>query len=346
MDYVSVLNKARVNGISRDEALLLLRKIQDYGKIIELLKTASRIRDDYVGRTYKIEGFLSSITPCTTCPPCKYCRRAIGVQDEPLTMEEIKLGVELIAKTGVKRIEIGGGTVWRGAGSVVLKAVNICRKIAPKLLIRVNVGPSLSINDLIKLKEAGVYEVSSNLETINKEVFKRVKPGDNLEARMKFAKDIDKVGLKISTTIMVGIGSSYEDYVDHIFWLKDNIRNISRISITVLRPIRGTPLENHPMGSLFEALKLGALVRLVLKNIDLSFGGIANDIRLLPLRIMAGDNREVHLSVMVTKRKWNKQILSPSEQRLENIGSLWFYNALPLLTRMLRELGMEPEVEV
>ncbi len=40
----------------------------------------------------------------------------------------------------------------------------------------------------------------------------------------------------------------------------------------VLRPIRGTPLENHPMGSVFETLKLRAPVRLVLKNIDLSFG--------------------------------------------------------------------------
>ncbi len=346
MSYEAILEKALTDSIDKNEALVLLRKSQDYSRLLDLLKVASKVRDNEVGRVYKIEGFISPITRCTTKPPCRFCRRSAGGDFEPLTTSELELGVKLVAETGVKRVEIGGGTVWSGAGETVIQAVRICRRIAPHLLIRVNVGPSLSVNDLAKLKELGVYEVSSNFETMNPQVFKKIKPGDNLESRIKLAKAIDEIGLKLSTTIMVGVGSSYEDYVEHVFWLKENMRNLSRISITVLRPIKGTPMENHPMGSVIEALRLGAVTRIVLRKVDLSFGGIANDIRLLPLRVMAGDNREVHLSVMVTKRKWDKPLLSPSEITVKNINGLWYYNALPLLTRMLKELGMIPETEL
>ncbi len=346
MSYEAILEKALTDSIDKREALILLRKSQDYSRLMDLFKVASRIRDNEVGRVYKIEGFISPITKCTTKPPCRFCRRSTGRDFEPLTTSELELGIKLLAETGLKRVEIGGGTVWSGAGEIVIKAVEICRRIAPHILIRINVGPSLSFNDLVKLKELGVYEVSSNFETMNPQVFKKVKPGDSLESRIKLAKAIDEVGLKLSTTIMVGIGSSYEDYIEHIFWLKENIRNLSRVSITILRPIKGTPMENHPMGSIIEALKLGAVARMVLRKIDLSFGGIANDIRLLPLRVMAGDNREVHLSVMVTKRRWDKPVLSPSEVVVKNINGLWYYNALPLLTRTLKELGMIPETEL
>ncbi len=346
MDYDLLLRKLLKDEPNRDEALMILKKTQDYMRLMNLFQIASKVRDDEVGRVYKIEGFLSPLTKCTTNPPCKFCRRALGDRAEPLAPDEIELGVKLVAETGVKRIEIGGGTVWNGAGQIVVEAVRICRRVAPHLAIRVNVGPSLTYEDLVKLRELGVAEVSSNFETMNRRVFNEIKPGDDLDSRIDLARNIDKAGLGLSTTIMVGIGSGYEDYVNHLFWLKENIRNLSRISITILRPIKGTPLGSHPMGSLFEALKLGSLTRLLFRRTDLSFGGIANEIRVLPLRIMAGDNREVHLSVMVTKHKWNKQQLSPSEIEIKQVRGLWYYNALPLLTRMLRELGMEADVDI
>ncbi len=340
----TLLREAREGTLDREGALKLLKSVRDYSDLMKLMSVASEVRDECVGRVYKLEAFMSPITKCTTNPPCRYCRRSAGAEHDPLTPEEIRWGAERVAATGIRRLEIGGGTPWDGAGEAVINAVKIIKGVAPNLLIRVNVGPALSRDDLLKLKELGVVEVSSNFETMNRDVFRRVKPGDDLNARIALAKMIDDVGLKLSTTIMVGIGSTYEDYVNHIFWLKENVRNLGRVAITVLRPIKGTPMESVHAGSILDALKVGALARVVLRHVDLGFGGIMNDHRLLPLRIMAGGNREVHLSVLVTKSKaWLRPSISPAETEVLSKGNLTFINYLPLITRIVREAGMEPE---
>jgi len=309
------------------------------------MKVATKVRSEEIGDIYKFEAFMGPITKCTTNPPCKYCRRSSRdrtIFDDPLTLEEIKTAIGLIAKTGIKRVEIGGGTLWEGAGRKVIESVRIIRKITPNIKIRVNVGPALTREDLLKLKELNVEEVSSNFETMNEQVFSNVKPGDSLKARVELAKNIDSIGLKLSTTMMVGIGSTYEDYVKHMFWFKKNIKNLSRFAITGLRPIPGTPLESKPMASPVEVAKIGAVARLIFRGVDVCFGGIMNDIRLLPLRVMAGENREIHLSVSV-HRAWDYPTLSPSETSIYNMNRLRLVNNLPLITRIIKDLGLEPE---
>ncbi len=346
MDELSMLlRKAKEETLDKTDALMLLKRVRNFSDLMKLMNTASEIRNEYVGTTYKFEAFMSPITVCSTNPPCAYCRRSTGVEYEPLTREEIIWGTEKIVSTGIKRLEIGGGTPWKGAGEIVINTVKTIREVSKELLIRVNVGPALNKDDLKKLKELGVVEVSSNFETMNKNVFKRIKPGDNLDSRIALAKAIDETGLKLSTTIMVGIGSSYKDYIDHLFWLKDNIKNLGRVAITVLRPIKGTPMESVPAGSIIEALKIGSLARIILRDVDLSFGGIMNDHRLIPLRIMAGENREVHLSLIVTKSKtWLRPPLSPCETEIITHNNLVFINYLPLIIRIVKETGMEPEI--
>lgn len=74
--------------------------------------------------------------------------------------------------------------------------------------IWINVEPSLSKDDLVKLKDLGVKEVCSSLETINPDVFKDAKPGDSLEARMKLAEEINEVELDLKSVMMVGFDVS------------------------------------------------------------------------------------------------------------------------------------------
>jgi len=242
---------------------------------------------------------------------------------------------------GVKRVELGGGTLWSDAGDRVIKAVKAVRRVS-SLDIWVNVGPALNTNDLIKLKELGVKEVCSSLETINPKVFREVKPGDSLEARMKLAEEINNVGLGLNSVMMVGIGSSYEDYVKHLFWFK-NFEHLSSVFITGLRPIPGTPFENKPMANPLEVAKVGAVARLVLRNVDIGFGGMMNDPRLLPLWIMAGGNRAIHLGAHV-HRTWPTFLRQPNTI-VERYGEIEFVNMLPLTTRYVREMGLEVDVE-
>ncbi len=340
-----VLQEAVSEPLTQDEALYVLNKVQTIEDFLELAKVASKVRDDEVGAVFKFDGFIGSITPCTTNPPCKYCSRSAGNRpdfaEKPITVEEVELGAKLIESTGTKRVELGGGTLWNGAGEKVLEAVKAVKRVS-SMDIWINVGPSLTKDDLIKLKDLGVKEVCSSLETINPEVFKDAKPGDSLEARMKLAEEINEVGLGLKSVMMVGLGSSYEDYVKHIFWLK-KFENLSSATVTGLRPIPGTPFQNRPMANPLEVAKVGAVARLVLRDVDVGFGGMMNDPRMLPLWIMAGANRAIHLGAHI-HRAWSTPIRHPNTV-VEKHGEIEFVNMLPLTTRLAKEMGMEVDVE-
>lgn len=202
------------------------------------------------------------------------------------------------------------------------------------------------MRDLKQLKRLKVKEVCSSLETINPEVFVKAKPGDDLKARMEFAAKIVEAGLGLTSVMMVGLGSSYEDYVKHIFWLK-KLGGLVHFPITGFRPIPGTLMEDRPVASPLEVAKIGAVARLILRDIDISFGGVMNDPRLLPLWIMAGANRAIHLGAHVHRADrggWFGRKIS-NEVEVKRVGKLEFVNMLPLTTRIVKDAGMDVDVD-
>jgi biotin synthase len=334
------------NPITEEMALDILNEVKTVKEFLDLASLAARIRDREVGTTFKFDGFIGPITPCTTNPPCRYCSRsAKGRPDSfsrPLTLEEIRSASEFIARTGTKRVEIGGGTPWNGAGKKVMEAVEVVKEYS-SMDIYVNVGPALKREDLAELKSLGVKEVGSNLEAINPDVFRDAKPGDSLEARMELAEEINDIGLGLSSVIMVGIGSSYEDYVRHIFWLR-KFKNLSRVAITGLRPIPGTPFQDRPMANPLEVAKIGAMARLILRDVDIGFGGMMGDPRLLVLWVMAGANRSTH-HFGAGVYKASSLFMQYPNILIERHGDLEFINMLPLTTRYVKEMGMDVDVE-
>lgn len=348
MEYKDILEEAKNREIAKEEAILLLKEINTTQKLNELFEVASRVRDEEVEPIFKFDGFIGTITPCNTDPPCKYCSRAAKGKEtfsEPLTVEQIKTGAKLISEAGVRRVELGGGTVPSGAGSKVIEAVEAVKSAAPTIDIWINVGPSLSKRDLIRLKELGIKEVCSSLETYNPGIFAEVKPGDSREARIKLAEQINEVGLGLKSVMMVSIGSSYEDYVDYMFWLKD-FKNLTHFPITGFRPISGTPLEGHKIALSAEVAKIGAIARLVHRKTDISFGGMMNDPQLLPLWIMAGANRAIHMGAHWHRQgRWSRRNHLP-EIVVKTVGNMEFNNMLPLTTRIVKTMGMDADVEL
>jgi len=338
-----ILDKALTEPVTRDETLFLFREVRRTEDFLQLASVASKVRDDEVGAVFKFDGFVGTLTPCSIDPPCKYCSRSAGknIFDKPLTNEEIEIVAKLMKEASIKRVELGGGTLLDGAGEKIIKATEIMKKVAP-FDVWVNVGPSLNAGDLAQLKRLGVSEVCSSLETINPEVFKEVKPGDSLEARMNLAKEIDQAGLGLTSVMMVGIGSSYEDMAEHIFWYK-SFKNLGHFCITGFNPIPGASLQHKPQANPFEVAKAGAIARLVLRTPDISFGGIMNDFRLLPLMIMAGGNRVIHLGAHAHRANGWRQLHLPGTQ-VEKHGEIEFVNMLPLTTRIVEEMGMEVDV--
>ncbi|WP_299976635.1 radical SAM protein [Desulfobacula sp.] len=345
--YEKILTKAEKESVSPEEALLLLNEATTMDKLLALFKTASKVRGQEVGDTFKFDGFIGTLTDCTIDPPCKYCSRSLkdgkSSFSEPLTIQEVRLAAKFVSECHVKMVEIGGGTGANDASTKIIAAVKAIKEVDNNLGIWINVGPSLCKDDLIELKELGVKEICCSLETCNPQVFAATKPGDSLDARKKLASEIDEVGIGLTSVMMVGLGSSYQNYVDHIFWL-NNFQNLSHFPVTGLRPIPGAGMSNHKTALTMEVAKVGAVARLILRDVDISFGGMMNDPQFLPIWVMAGANRAIHLGPHVHRPRMQFKGMKSSEIVTKTVYNLEYSDRLPLTCRIIKGLGMKPDL--
>ena len=349
MNLEVILETAKEREITREEALYLFQETRTYDKTLRLFQVASEVRNQEMGRTFKLHGHIASITPCTVNPPCRYCGRSnpsnnntswgkLYKKESILTLEEISAGAKLIEETGTKAVDVFGGTVIGGDAKKVVKVVKAIKAVS-NLDILIEVGPCLSEETLIELKRLGVKEVGSAFETTNEKLFGEVKPGDSFEARKKLAETIDNLGIGLYTVLMVGLGGSYsyEDYVDQMFYLK-KFENLSCLTVARFNPIPGTPLENHPPASPLETARTTAIARLVFRDIDIRMGGF--DYIYFPLSILAGANR-AQAGASISKGKIVREHLFGIKTK--KIGNLVFFNSLPAITKFVREAGLEVE---
>jgi len=345
MIFEEVLKNAESSEITREEALYLFKETGRYDKALKLFEIASRVRDDEVGNVFKLDGFIGLITHCTVDPPCRFCWHSSTINrsgfgpENALTIDEIVEGAKLIEETGISMTELGGGTTVGDGGEKVIEAVKAVKK-ATNLDIWVNVGPALSEDTLKELKNLGGVDVTSSFEVnpLNEELFRKVKPGDDLDARKKLANMINDTGLGLNSVLMSGLGESYEDRVDQMFYLK-RFENLKYFLCTWFHPAPGTPMANHPPASPLEAAKTAAIARLIFRDIDIHISGYEH----IPLWIMAGVNRVVHAGASVHRVR-NGAGRHTTGAEVKHINDrLDFVNLLPTTVGFITGAGMEVE---
>lgn len=290
MNLDHILEKSLEIPPDRDEALFLLKKCRDVREAGKIFAAAAEVRDQELGRIFKLDGEIAPVASCQIKPMCRYCT----FSPETLTGDEVLEGLRIAEKAGIKDIRLSGGSDLSSAGNELIGLVRMVTANT-RLRVHVNIGPVWSQHNLDTLKRLGVIEVGSSLETINPSVFKQTKPGDSLPLRMETARAINRTGLKLQSIIMVGLGSSDEDYIEHLFFLKQ-LKNLTHLPISRFNPFKGTPMESCRRASPWEAARLCAVARLVLRTPDIRIaaGGGPDDI---PLWLMAGGNRITSLFI-------------------------------------------------
>ncbi len=346
-DLQTILTKALKDEITKDEALILFRKVQSYDKLMELMRVASKVRDDEVGRVIKLMGFIASITPCKVDPPCRYCFRwankKLFTMEDVLTDEELRIAIKAIEEKGLKRVELGGGT-WLGeeGRKMTLHKISVVCKASRRIGVWVNNGPSFYPEDVYKFKDMGVEGIACNLETINEDIYRRLRPGLDLSMRIRIIEETEKAGLGIDNTLMIGLGEEwsqqhpYEDWVEFLFYFK-KFKNLKIMEIHPFRPTWNSPAQNMPPGSVFETVKAIAIARLIYRNVDISG---AHDI----LNILAGANLAMHVCP-VTKsfRAWGRHgIFYLKIIKLDE--DLVMADNLFVIIRNAKEMGFEVDI--
>ncbi len=132
---------------------------------------------------------------------------------------------------------------------------------------------AINENSIVKLKKAGLDGVWCGIETTNKAAFKRIRPGDNFDARLDTLRIAKKLGLKTATTFIVGIGETEQDDLDCIDLSRQ--LEVDTVIINSFTPSPFTGMEQWSIPDPYKVAEIVAKTRIAMKNANIGacFGG-------------------------------------------------------------------------
>lgn len=123
--------------------------------------------------------------------------------------------------------------------------------------------------------------------------------------------------------------------MNHMFYAKQ-FENLSCFGIYGFIPFPGTQIENNLPPSPLEVAKVGAIARLIFRNVNIDI--MTGDV---PLQILAGGNQSRFGVVDVQKRavSW-KSMFGAKTKKVNNFELI---NSLPVIAKFVRDAGMDVE---
>lgn len=242
--------------------------------LLEILEYSNFLREKYFSN--KIDLCSISNIKSGLCPEdCKYC-----AQSSFYNTDIVEYDIQSIEKILPLAIDMKNKNV--GSFSLVLSGKasddNEFEKIIEMIKIiksKVDISICVSIGFITKerakrLKEAGVKRVHNNLET-GPNFFEKICSTHTFQDKIETIKNIKEVGLEVCSGGIFGLGETIKDRVEMAFELKR--LGIKSIPVNILRPIKGTPLENIEKIDEQELLLSIALVRIINPDATIRIAG-------------------------------------------------------------------------
>lgn len=252
--------------------------MEDFSKkeIIDLLKDdsqnewlfslADKIRKEYVGDEVHLRGLIefSNICKCT----CKYC----GLRYENSEVERYRISTPSILSTAKKACAAGYKTIVLQSGEdrffsqkVMCEIIEEIKKLDVALTLSIG---ERSFDDYKAFKESGADRYLIRIETTDKNLYKEMHPNMSFENRVRCLKDLKTLGYEVGTGCLVGLPSqTIESLAGDILFFKEINADMIGIGPFIAHP--QTPLKNCANGDLTLSLKVMALTRIMLKNINI-----------------------------------------------------------------------------
>ena len=231
-----------------------------------LFSLADKTRKEYVGDEIHLRGLIefSNICRCQ----CKYC----GLQSINKSIDRYRILPDDIVLYAKKAVDMGYKTVVLQSGEDEYYSKDIMSDII-KRIKSFDVAVTLSIGersyeDYEAFKIAGADRYLLRIETTDKELYKQMHPNMSFENRIRCLKDLKVLGYEVGTGCLVGLpNQTIESLADDILFFKEIDADMVGIGPFIAHP--QTPLKDSGNGSFILALKVMALTRILLKNINI-----------------------------------------------------------------------------
>ncbi len=257
--------------ISHNEAMALSQTSENE----ELYKAADEIRKHFCNNVIDLCSITNAKSgKCTQ--DCKWCSQSMhhksNIEEYEIVDSKQAINEALYnAKNGVSSHSLvtSGRTV---SNKTLDGLIHIYREISKQSSIGLCASMGL-INEeqMQRLKDEGnVQRYHCNIETAPS-FFSSLVSTHTIDEKIETLKIAQKVGLKVCSGGIIGMGESMEQRIEMAFTLRDLA--VKSIPINILQPIKGTALENMPALSEDEILSTISIFRFINPDAHIRFAG-------------------------------------------------------------------------
>ncbi len=252
-----------MNDFSKNEVIEILK---DNSQNDWLFSLADKIRKENVGDEVHLRGLIEFSNICKRT--CKYC----GLRCENKDIDRYRIEPDDIIFYAQKAVDMGYKTIVLQSGEDEYYSRELLCKII-KGIKTLDVALTLSIgercfDDYKAFKDCGADRYLIRIETTDKELYKKMHPRMSFENRVRCLKDLGKLGYEVGTGCLVGLpGQTIESLANDILFFKEINADMVGIGPFIAHP--HTPLKDCLNGDFTLALKVMALTRILLKNINI-----------------------------------------------------------------------------
>ena len=268
--HPDIANAAKVldgEELTRFEALKLMRNVQK-DDLMDLLALANRVRKRFAPAFGACSIINAKSGLCDQ--NCRFCAQSAhyhtGIETYGLlSPAEVLAAAREVYATGVRTF----GYVTSGYGydtpdcaefRRILDTVDLLRRELPDLKLCVSLG-ILGMECVKKLAEHGVWRYNMNLQTNPARYAELVADTHSIDDKLRTIRYMQECGITNCTGGIIGLGETPEDRVALAFAVRE--LDVEGITLNVLLPIKGTPVERNPRVTPAEAAKTFAIFRLV-----------------------------------------------------------------------------------
>lgn len=261
----TLANSIASGGKLTDGDMRRILSCRDQRSIENIFAVARRIRDLYFSKKVFLYSFVYFSTYCKNeCAFCYYNRKN-KISRYRLTEEELYEAVKKAAEEGVHMIDLtmGEDPYFHDTPEKLNEYIRIAKDVSK---LPVMVSPGVIRSELVSdLKKNGADFLALYQETHDREIFQRLRCGQNFDERSNIRKKAKECGMCVEDGILTGIGNDEEEEIRSVIAsVKGMIsQNPDQVRAMTFEPQPGTPLGDKKQASYLTELKTIALLRFV-----------------------------------------------------------------------------------
>ena len=233
----------------------------------ELFALADTVRQRYVGDEVHLRGIIEFSNYCTK--QCHYC----GLRAANKIVKRYRLSEDDILYTTQRAHKLGLKTVVLQSGEDPFYSVKQLARIIQHIKHETGMAVTMSVGerpyaDYQRMREAGADRYLLKQETSDADLFARLRPQTTLAGRVQCLKWLKELGFQVGSGNMVGLpGQTTDTLARDLELMRELDVDMAGIGPFIAHP--QTPLDGKPGGTLDMTLKVLAVARLIMPDVNL-----------------------------------------------------------------------------